>query len=62
MNEELVQNSVTDEKIVKNIVVGAKIDLKILSIFKKLVDGTVCSPATKKCWKNLLMRTNLGCW
>ena len=63
MNEELVQNGVMSEKFVKNFVMNAKIDPKVvmdLSI-KYTVDGTVCNPTIKICWKSLLMRTNLGC-
>ena len=63
MNEEFVRNGVMSEKFVKNFVMNAKIDPKVvmdLSI-KFLVDGTVCNPSIKICWKSLLMRTNLGC-
>ena len=41
---------------------NAKIDPKVvmdLSI-KYILDGTVCNPSIKICWKSLLMRTNLG--
>ena len=63
MNEEFVRNGVMSEKFVKNFVMNAKIDPKVvmdLSI-KYMVDGTVCNPSIKICWKSLLMRTNLGC-
>ena len=63
MDEELVQNGVMDGKIVKNFVMDAKIVPKVvmdLSMFK-LVDGTVCNPSIKICWKNLWMRMNRGC-
>ena len=43
---------------------NAKIDPKVvmdLSIFKIVVDGTVRNRAIKNCWKNFLVRLNLGC-
>ena len=49
MDETLVQNGVVDWKLVKNFVVDARIDPKVvmdLSILK-LVDGTVCNPFIK---------------
>ena len=52
------------KKIVKNFVMNAKIDPKVvmdLSPNSKLVDGTVCNPAIEKCWRNLLMGMNLSC-
>ena len=54
MNEELFQNSVMDEELVQNGVMD-------LSIYIKLVGGTVCNPSIKICWRNLLMRANRGC-
>ena len=30
--------------------------------YSSLVDGTVCNPSVRICWKNLLMRMNRGCW
>ena len=62
MDDKINQKIVMDDELVQNDVMDAKIDPKVvmdLSIFK--MDGTVCTPAIKKCWKNLLMRTNLGC-
>ena len=64
MNEDFVQNGVMDGKFAKNFVMNAKIDPKVvmdLSIYSKLVDGTVCNPKIKICWRNLLMRMNRGC-
>ena len=63
MNDELVQNVVMDGKFVKDFVMGAKFDPKVvmdLSLFK-IVDGTVCNPSIKVCWRNLLIRMNRGC-
>ena len=52
-----------NEKFVKNFVMDAEIDPKVLWIcpYSKLVDGTVCNPETRICWMNLLMRMNRGC-
>ena len=46
MDEEVVQNDVRGATFVKNSVMDAQIDLKVvmdLSIFK-MVDGTFCNP------------------
>ena len=64
MDEELVQNGAMDGQFVKNFVMDAKIDPRVvmdLSIFFKLVDGTVCDPVIRICWRNLLIRMNRGC-
>ena len=54
MDEELVQNGVMDGKFVKNFVMDAKIDPKVVMIcpYSKLVDGTVCNPLIRICWRN----------
>ena len=63
MDEELVQNGVMDGKFVKNFVMDAKIDPKGVFVcpYKKMVDGMVCNPLIKICWRSLLMRVNRGC-
>ena len=66
MDEELVQNGVMNEKFVTNFVMNAKIDQKVvewdeLCPYSELVDGTVCNPTIKICWKNFLTRMNRGC-
>ena len=64
MDEELVQNGAMDGKFVKSFVMSATIDPKVvlvLSIFKILVDGTVCHLLITICWRNSLMRMNRGC-
>ena len=62
--KKLVQNGVMNEKFVKNCVMNAKIGPKVVRRIcanSRLVDGTVCNPAFKNCWKNLLMGVNFGC-
>ena len=61
MNEEFFQNSVMDGHFVKSFVMNAKIDPKVVMDLSMFEIGTVCNPAIKNCWKNLLMRMNLGC-
>ena len=64
MDEDLVQNAVMNGKFVKNDVMNANIVPKVVVVlyrFKKLVDGTACSPATNSCWNKILMGMNLGC-
>ena len=45
MNGKLVKNSVMNEEMVQNGVMD-------LSIYIKLVGGTVCNPSIKICWRN----------
>ena len=62
--KKLVQNGVMNEIIVKNFVMNAQIDPKVVMDLSKFKIGgwkTVCNPSIKKCWKNFLMRMNLGC-
>ena len=61
MDEELVHNVAMGEKVVKNFVIGAKVDPKVemdLSMFE-MVDGKFCNPITKSCWKILLRKQQL---
>ena len=55
MNAELVQNGVTNEKLVNNFVIRR---LRWICPFKKFVDGTVCN---QKLLEEVLMRMNRGC-
>ena len=57
------QNIVMDEELVKNSVMNAKIDPKVvmdLSTYK-IVDGMIYSPAIKIKWRILRMRLNRRC-
>ena len=52
MKEEMIQNGVMDaNNSMKNFVMDAE-----LCPYSKLVDGTVCNPAIRIRWRNLLMR------
>ena len=63
MDAELVQEGVMDEKIVKNFVMGAKIDPKVvmdLSV-NKIGGWNILHQEIENCLKNLSMRMNRDC-
>ena len=61
-DEDSVQNGAMDGQFVKNFVVDAKIDPKVvvdLSVFK-ICGSNILQPSDRNCWRNLLIRMLRG--